>query len=285
MHAESMNNSCCDVCSKMSSLQLTDHSSEFRVAYDAIQQIGDKGEAKLNQWIRDNSRPWMNNLNKSCTSYANPCGHSQEWWHTFFRKCHAHGILERKVCNLAKSNQHYAVMAVYAMAWKEQKVISDDEPVMLLDMEEDVVRHRKVTGTYAIKDGSYKKRSAKGGPLIDRLHELMNNMENWKLLESKEGFLYPGKFSTVTQQYMLFPDIEQIKPNVAVKEDFIWQDIQLSKGKTNLPRDIKVTINGKQETLKYRMASCAGIKKCPESNCGYIVPIKDIIYVTNMTET
>lgn len=40
-------------------------------------------------------------------------------------------------------------MAIYTITWKGQKVISDDAPVMLLDSEDDVIRHRKImeTGT------------------------------------------------------------------------------------------------------------------------------------------
>ena len=111
--------------------------------------------------------------------------------------------------------------------------------------------------------------------MIDRIHELMNDKENWRDLESKNEYLYPGAFSKISAQHILFiPDIEKIKPKGAA-EDFIWRDIQFSKGKTNLPRDIKVIIDGKKETLKYRVAPCAGIKKCPETNCSYTVPIKE----------
>lgn len=112
-------------------------------------QIGNKGESKLTEWIRGNTCPLMKTLNKTSTSFANPCGHSEGWWRSFFHKCHAIGVLERKLCNLAKSNQHYAIMAIYTITWKGQKVISDDAPVMLLDSEDDVIRHRKImeTGT------------------------------------------------------------------------------------------------------------------------------------------
>ena len=64
-------------------------------------------------------------------------------WRSFFRKCHALGVLERKLCNLAKSNQHYAIMAVYAITWKGQTIINNEEPVMVLNSEDDVVRHKK----------------------------------------------------------------------------------------------------------------------------------------------
>ena len=94
--------------------------------------------------------------------------------------------------HLAESNQHYAIMAIYTITWKGQKVISDNEPVMLLVLE-DVVRHRNITGTRTNAEGCAKKRCAKGGRKIDRLRELMNDKENW--LESKNDYLYPGTFS------------------------------------------------------------------------------------------
>ena len=130
------------------------------------------------------------------------------------------------------------------------RVISDDAPVILLDSEEDVVRHRKIKEA-AECFTKKKKRSAKVGRIIDRLHEWMNNKENWKHLQSKNEYLYPGTFSNISSQYVIFiPDIDKIQPKGAV-DDFIWRDIQLSKGRTNLPRDIKVTIDGQEETLKY----------------------------------
>ena len=130
-------------------------------------------------------------------------------------------------------------------------------------------------GTRTNAEGCGKKRCAKGGRVIDRLRELMNEQENWKYLESKNEYLYPGTFSTICHQRIVFiPDIDKIRPKGAV-QDFIWRDIQLSKGKINLPRDIKVSIDGKDETLRYRVAPCAGIKKCPESSCNYIVQIKE----------
>ena len=147
------------------------------MVFDAIQQVGNKGESRLTEWIRGNTRPWMKTLNKSSTSFANSCGHSEGWWRTFFRKCHAVGVLEQKLCNLAKSNQHYAIMAIYIVTWKGQKVISDDEPVMLLDSEDDVVRHKKNLGNKKNAEHCTKMRCAKGGRIIDRLRELMNDQD------------------------------------------------------------------------------------------------------------
>ena len=217
----------------------------------------------------------MKTLTKKSTSFANPCGHSEGWWRSFFRKCHALGILEHKLCNLAKSNQHYAIMAIYTITWKGQTVINNDEPVMVLDSEEDIVRRKKSPQNKSSVVGFTKSRCAKGGRIIDRLRELLNSKENWRNVESKNDYLFPGIFSTVSNQHLIFvPDIDKIKPNRAA-EDLLWRDIQLSRGKMNLPRDLKVIIDGKQETLRYRVAPCAGVKRCPENDCNYTVPIKE----------
>ena len=55
----------------------------------------------------------------------------------------------------------------------------------------------------------------------------------------------------------------------------MWSDIQISKGKVNIDRKIKVKIDGKEEELLYRMAPCGGVKKCPESGCSYVCAVKD----------
>ena len=56
-----------------------------------------------------------------------------------------------------------------------KKVIIDNEPVMLLDSFEDVVRHRKTMDTSADSKVSTKYRYAKGGRIIDKM---INNKGN-----------------------------------------------------------------------------------------------------------
>ena len=185
-NAIGMNGLCCDVCTDLSSKELTNCKKEFEVAFDAIKQIWNKGESKLTEWIRGNTRPWMKTFNKTSRSFANPCGHSEGWWRSFFRKCHALGVLERKLCNLAKSNQHYAIMAVYAITWKGQTIINNEEPVMVLNSEDDVVRHKKSPTNEKVAVRFTKSRCANGGRIIDRIHELLSTKENWKNIESKK---------------------------------------------------------------------------------------------------
>ena len=70
-NAVGMNGLCCDVCTGLSSNELTNCLKDFKVAFNAIRN---KGEPKLTEWIRGNTRLWMKTL-KNSTSFANPCGH------------------------------------------------------------------------------------------------------------------------------------------------------------------------------------------------------------------
>ena len=81
-----MNGLCCNISTESSSREFNNFSTEFKVVFDAIQKVGNKGESKLTEWIQGNTHPWMKTLTKSSTSFANSCGHSEGWWRTFFHK-------------------------------------------------------------------------------------------------------------------------------------------------------------------------------------------------------
>ena len=57
--------------------------------------------------------------------------------------------------------------------------------------------------------------------------------------------------------------------------NFLWTDIQLSKGQLNTERLITVKICGKTEDVLYRSAPCLGVKVCPEKDCKYTISIRD----------
>ena len=52
---------CCDVC-KME-IQLQDMSEELSIVWNAITNIGVKGEVKISQWIRGSSVAWTSSYN------------------------------------------------------------------------------------------------------------------------------------------------------------------------------------------------------------------------------
>ena len=77
-------------------------------------------------------------------------------------------------------------------------------------------------------------------------------------------------------QCMLFiPNISQLKTHAEMSDDFIWRDVQLSKGKVNSPRPVTIRVREKQEKLNYRMVPCGGVKVCSVDGCTYTVAVKE----------
>ena len=279
---------CCDVCD-MPVHQLKDCREELEIAIDTIHTLGPRGEVKLSEWIRGNKRPWMEAFDKSKKSFANGKRHTELWWRSFFRKYHVLGLLERRLSNMAKANQHYAVMAVYHTTSKGEKAVNEQEAVM---MPESTVCTDGCGATAGSQCGKkilferqdkaelvkQKSRVGKGGRIIDRLRDLLIDKENWREISCRNDYLYPGVFPDVMMRHMLYtPDITTLKPDSqkGMQNDFMWKDIQFSKGKLNMPRQIAINIGGKAEKLQYRMAPCAGVKMCPQQGCCYIAAIKE----------
>ncbi len=55
-------------------------------------------------------------------------------------------------------------------------------------------------------------------------------------------------------------------------EHFLFNDIQVSKGKLRAPRKITTIVDGKEEEVNYRIAPCGGVEWCPLEGCSYCVP-------------
>lgn len=284
VNAIGLDGECCDVCDQ-NLQEFSDHKHELAVAIDAIHTLGVYREAKLSLWIRGNTRPWMEPFNKTAMSFANSLGHSEQWWCTFFRQAHVHGLLDRKIANLAKANQHYAVQTLYyATEAGENSVINGSSFLLPI-----LTTETKCIPPYVSKSRqpcSVKNlccvstsRTAKGGRIIDRVKELLVAKENWKVIQSSKDHLYPGCLREVALQYMLFiPDIGELKPSQSkgiIADDFLWKDIQFSKGKGNIPRIIETCIDGKSEKVLYRIAPCGGVKICPSEGCSYTVALKE----------
>lgn len=100
----------------------------------------------------------------------------------------------------------------------------------------------------------------------------MADKEQWREIRCRNDYLYPGVFHNITRQHMLYtPDVTKLKPDSqpGIPDDFMWRDIQFSKGKMNMPQSVVVNIDGKIDRLQYRMAPCAGVKLCPQKGCEY----------------
>ena len=68
-------------------------------------------------------------------------------------------------------------------------------------------------------------------------------------------------------------DVSKLPQYVASKPHFLWDDIQLSKGKLNPDRMVTMNINGIDEEVFYRMAPCNGVKVCSALDCSHAKPL------------
>ena len=104
-------------------------------------------------------------------------------------------------------------------------------------------------------------KKGKGSRVIDRVTELLIDESKWVKISSHDDYCYPGFFSDNTNQHLLYcEDITSFKSS-GCDIDFLWRDIQLSKGKTNGPRPVKLMVGRESNNveLQYRMAPCAGV--------------------------
>ena len=72
---------------------------------------------------------------------------------------------------------------------------------------------------------------------------------------------------------LYFEDYQKVYPSCPKNIDFLWADIQLSKGKVNIYKT-KMVIDGKEAAVTYRSTPCNGIKECSENNCSYVAAIR-----------
>ena len=92
-------------------------------------------------------------------------------------------------------------------------------------------------------------------------------------------FTVPGKLDSKHQYQFLgsynVPALQQLYYTTKLPQyyHFLWNDIQLSKGKVNKDRKIEVVINGESENVFYWSAPCNGVKRCSVLDCPYIVPV------------
>ena len=67
---------------------------------------------------------------------------------------------------------------------------------------------------------------------------------------------YPGFLKSEKMQFMYFtPDCSKLPQHCPENPHFLWEDIQLSKGKLNKNRltDHEVTVDGEKLKLHYRL--------------------------------
>ena len=120
---------CCDVCiaSENGSIELADYHEELKILNDALEQIGNKGELKVSEWIRGSKIPWTNNYNKQCFSYGNHRGHDITFWRRFMKQCHVLSLVNYELKSIIKKSGFYAVNGIYPVA---QNGVEKNEPLL-----------------------------------------------------------------------------------------------------------------------------------------------------------
>ena len=111
-------------------------------------------------------------------------------------------------------------------------------------------------------------------PIMDALRkrDLTCARAFWKEVSCPADYHYLGVFSKERMQCMLFiPSISQLKTHAEMSDDFIWRDVQLSKGKVNGPRPVTIWVGEKQEKLNNRMVPCGGVKVCSVDRLKFFV--------------
>ena len=119
-------------------------------------------------------------------------------------------------------------------------------------------------------------RQSKGTHLLPVLTKLLCSSANWYNIESPEDYQYPGIFRVAYPQRLGYAsDISALPFYTQKDEHFLFNDIQISKGKLRAPRKVKFVVDGKEEFLNYRIAPCGGIKCCSVEDCHYTISISE----------
>ena len=119
-------------------------------------------------------------------------------------------------------------------------------------------------------------RRSKGTHLLPELLALLSSSEMWYDIEKPDDYQYPGKFRFDHPKRLGFAaDITKLPFYTKEDEHFLFNDIQISKGKPRAPSKITVSLNGTDEELYYRIAPCGGVRCCPAKDCSYCISVKE----------
>ena len=181
---------CCDVCEGEIS-ELSDKKTELALLVSAIDELGNKGEVKVTEWIRGGELAWMEEIEVSLHSvYGKGSSLSKQWWRNFIRQAAAAGYISRiiKTASFGTSNGAYAQLNVTE---RTRDLIASDVGVLLPEfvVEKEIVHNSKVQLC------SRRKREGKGHHMVSTVRLLLNNKENWKDIHDKDDYHYPGAFS------------------------------------------------------------------------------------------
>ena len=119
-----------------------------------------------------------------------------------------------------------------------------------------------------------KKRVCRGSNPLSVVKILIKSHDNWQEIITKEQYQFPGVAVSGQSNILLYSKVVSKLPQyVASKPHFLWDDIQLSKGKLNPDRMVTMNINGIDKEIFYHMAPCNGVKVYSEPDCSHAQPL------------
>ena len=266
---------CCDVC-ESGLIQMEDRQHELSILITAIDELGNRGEVKITDWIRGGQLTWMKDVRqKEETAYGkSPKGLSKGWWQNFIRQAAAAGFIKR-IVKTAKFGQNCGVYACLSVDDKGRKAINDKMPVLLpMYTDPSPSSSSGPSGSKSRKlhnedsdmevDVPTKKRKGKGHHLLPLVKKLLQSKENWRTLKDKESYQYLGIFPSPSQNFLWYvDDLTNLSHFTESDPDFMWSDIQFSK-QSSTKQVITVDIGKGEENLIFHRSQCRGVKKCNE---------------------
>ena len=202
------------------------------------------------------------------------------------RACHVLGYVQRQLKSIIKHSGHYAIQPVYMPTALAQSFLSKESALMLpitssLDTSASSSHNHSTTSSEDLSDShigtsTLKKRVGKGSHLLTTVRHLLNASASWEEIRSKDDYHFPGKMKSKTMQTMFFtPDCSKLPQYCPESPHFLWEDIQLSKGKLSKDRLVELMIDNDKVQLYYRSAPCNGVKQCSAPDCEYTVPVRE----------
>lgn len=201
-------------------------------------------------------------------------GLSESAWRVRIRQAWLCGFLERSMqfgrCEGRITNM---VFNSYTVSIAGEELLTSSIPVYLPNEPHKPV-NQDCTSVSAVNVKSTRK--SKGSHLLPTLTRLLSSSENWYDINDAEDYQYPGKFKSAPPRRLGFAqDITLLPFYTKDDEHFLFNDIQIGKGKFRAPRKVAFTVDGNKEELYYRIVPCAGVRKCPVEDCNYTISTRE----------
>ena len=108
------------------------------------------------------------------------------------------------------------------------------------------------------------------------IRSLLSEQRNWFDITIPDDYQYPGVFRHDYPQRVAYcEDVTALSFYDESNQHFLFEDIQLGKGNTRGVRQATISIDGKQEAVRYKIVPCKGVKQCIEDGCKYVASTRE----------